>query len=269
MTRRANLGARRKGLWLFVLFLLLSPSWVAARSRSRVSVGFGVAFGVPIYHGYGGVYYPAYYPEDIYYNPPPRPIYAFVDTDIHPEEAEVYLDGKVIGIADDFDGFPGYLAIKPGRHTLQFRHDGYRSLSFNLRLRAGELVDLDRKLPKLSAGESDDLPAPPARRREAASDRSYPSDRRKESSEEDSEVLRVEQGFGVLRLKVLPVAAKVMIDGDFFGTGAEISRLHGGIPLRPGEHRIDVTLAGYRKQVVETKIEVDEESAVQIALKRQ
>jgi hypothetical protein len=269
MSGAALLGYTRKWLWLFVLLLLLSPAWAAARGRTRVSVGFGVAFGVPIYHGYGGYYYPAYYPEDIYYHPPPRPIYAFVDTDIHPEEAEVYLDGKVIGIADDFDGFPGYLAIKPGRHTLVFRQPGFRSLSFNLRLRAGGLVDLDRKLPKLSAGESDDLPPPPPRRRDAGSGRLAPPDRRQGSSEEDPEVLRVEQGFGVLRLMVSPAAAKVMIDGDFFGTGTEISKLHGGIPLRPGEHRIDVTLAGYRKQVVETKIEEDEENAVQIALKRQ
>jgi len=232
-------------------------------------VGFGFGFGVPIYQGYGGFYYPGYYPEDIYYHAPPRPIYGFVDTDIHPEEAEVYLDGKLIGIADDFDGFPGYLAVKPGRHTLRFRQQGFRSLSFNLRLRAGELVDLDRKLPKLGEGESDDLPPPPSRRRDAEDDRLSRPGRQKGSSEEEPEVLRLEQDFGVLRLKVSPAEAKVMIDGDFFGTGAEISRLHRGIPLRPGEHRIDVTLAGYRKQAIETKIEEDEENSVQIALKRQ
>src|SRR5437016_166954 len=32
--------------------------------------------------------------------------YAAVKTDVEPDEAEVWLDGKYVGTADDFDGYP-------------------------------------------------------------------------------------------------------------------------------------------------------------------
>ena len=40
--------------------------------------------------------------------------YAVVKTDVSPEEAQVFLDGKYIGTADDFDGMPDYLYLGAG-----------------------------------------------------------------------------------------------------------------------------------------------------------
>jgi len=261
----ANPGIRALGRLGAILALLLSlsmgPAGADSRGRVSISVGFGGYFGVPAYYGFGGFYYPAQYPQGVYVPPPSRPYYAFVDTDIHPEEAQVYLDGKLIGIADDFDGYPGYLAIKPGHHTLGFRHEGRHSLSFDLDLRAGGLVQLDRKLPKLLPGQIDEG-LPPTPPRHGVKEKSPPLP--------PGEGKPAKRGsFGTLRLEVSPAEARVVLDGDFFGTGAEISRLHGGIPLSPGIHRIRVSLAGYRSESMEAEIRESQERTLQISLRKQ
>ena len=74
--------------------------------------------------------------------------------------------------------------------------------------------------------------------------------------------------FGTLKLEVIPPDARVVLDGDFFGTGGEISRLHEGIPLAPGIHRIRVSLAGYKSQALETEIQPSREKSLRISLKK-
>ena len=244
---------------VLALLLAFPAGFSGAHSQGRVtvSIGFGGFFGVPAYVGFGGLYYPAQYPPGIYAPPPSRPYYAFVDTDIHPEEASLYLDGRLIGIADDFDGYPGYLAVKPGRHTLLFRYQGFQSLSFKLELRAGEMVQLDRKLPRIAPGEKEVAP-PPVPDRENVPEGTEAEGK---ASEQNT--------HGTLRLEVSPPGARVILDGDFFGTGAEISRLHVGIPLSPGIHRIRVSLAGYRSKAVETEIVASRERTLQISLSKE
>ncbi len=247
---------------LLAAFLILLPGQARSDPHAHVSVSFGIGgfFGMPAYVGFGGYYYPGWYPPGPYPVAPGRPYYAFVDTDIHPETAEVYLDGRPIGTADDFDGYPGYLAIKPGHHALVFRHKGRRSLTFDLNLHAGEMFHLDQKMEKLPAGAAEEPPPPlppkgggeePAPSRSAES---HPGAR---------------TGHGTLRLEIQPAEARVSLDGDFFGTAAEIARVQGGIPLAPGFHRIQVSLSGYKSESMETEILEAAEQTIRISLRRQ
>jgi hypothetical protein len=52
----------------------------------------------------------------------------------------VYIHGKLIGTADDFDGFPGYLALRPGKRVIVMRHSGYADLKVNLRIVPGGMA---------------------------------------------------------------------------------------------------------------------------------
>jgi len=79
--------------------------------------------------------------------------YAVVKTDISPEEAQIFLDGKYIGTADDFDGHPDYLYLGPGKYHLEFRLPGYATLATDLDVTRGQRVRLDQKL-KLEPGKS-------------------------------------------------------------------------------------------------------------------
>lgn len=237
--------AWRGGAFFLALLAALAESPVS-RASHRGSIILGAA-------------YPAHAPVGVYGPAPGRPLHAFVDTDIHPEDARVYLDGRLIGVADDFDGFPGFLVLKPGRHTLTFSLAGFHSLSFTLELRPGELADLDRKLPRLSPGEKDTGVPPPQTRGRVQTEGESGGGRRGTSARRGE--------YGVLRLSVSPPEARVALDGDFFGTGAEISRLHAGIPLSPGIHRIRVSREGYRGESLEVRVVGSEERAILIELK--
>ena len=79
--------------------------------------------------------------------------YAIVKTDVSPEEAQVYLDGKYIGTADDFDGMPDFLYLGPGKYHLEFRLPNYETFATDLDVTRGQQVHLDQKL-KLEQGKS-------------------------------------------------------------------------------------------------------------------
>jgi len=75
--------------------------------------------------------------------------YARVDTDVRPEAAEVYLDGTYIGSADDFDGFPDYLYLEPGKYRIEFRHPSYETLARDLEVRRGQQLRFDDEMKLL------------------------------------------------------------------------------------------------------------------------
>lgn len=118
------------------------------------------------YPYYGSFYGPSFYGRGYrhaygYYGgatiDPSR--YARVDTDVNPDEAELWLDGKFVGTADDFDGFPDFLYLKPGKYHLEFKLPGHEGYSVDLDLQRGEMVNLNRKLKRLpGVGKLDSFP---------------------------------------------------------------------------------------------------------------
>jgi hypothetical protein len=119
--------------------------------RTRVFGGGGWGWGWwgwPGYYGYYG-YGPGY--ERQVYGPAEQ--WATIDTDISPEEAQVYLDGRYIGTADDFDGNPDYLYLKPGRYRIEFRLEGYETLTRQIEARPGTYLDFTDKLHKIRGGK--------------------------------------------------------------------------------------------------------------------
>jgi hypothetical protein len=82
-----------------------------------------------------------------------RPVYrsayygsAWIKTDVEPDEARVYVDGRLVGTADDFDGFPRMLRVSAGTHRLTFRLRGYAPYTVVVRALPGRVVDIDRWL---------------------------------------------------------------------------------------------------------------------------
>lgn len=75
--------------------------------------------------------------------------YARIDTDVSPEAAEVYLDATLIGQADDFDGYPDYLYLAPGKYRLEFRHPFYETIVKDLDVRAGQSIQVNDEMKLL------------------------------------------------------------------------------------------------------------------------
>ncbi len=75
--------------------------------------------------------------------------YASIKTDVEPDEARVYLDGRLIGTADDYDGFPRRLHVRPGHHHLEFRLRHHRSYAVDVNAHPNEHIEIDRRLPRV------------------------------------------------------------------------------------------------------------------------
>jgi hypothetical protein len=71
---------------------------------------------------------------------------AWVKTDVEPDEARVYLDGRFVGTADDYDGFPRMLRVSAGTHRLTFRLRGHVPYTVVVRAWPGRVIDIDHWL---------------------------------------------------------------------------------------------------------------------------
>ncbi|HXM78084.1 MAG TPA: PEGA domain-containing protein [Thermoanaerobaculia bacterium] len=123
------------------------------RSGFRPYYGF---YGGPSWgYRWGWYGWPAYYGYYGYYRGPNGYIaanWASVKTDVSPDEARVYLDGKYIGTADDFDGWPDKLYLRPGHYRLEFRLSGYEPKVVEVDARRGTELKIDDKLRKAPPG---------------------------------------------------------------------------------------------------------------------
>ncbi len=136
-------------------------------------IGFGgprIGFAAPYYGFYGGFYSPyhGFYGPYRYgpYRGPEGGInptqarlmgWGAVDVHVKPGKAEVWVDGKYVGTARDFDGHPTYLWLEQGNHRVTIYRGGFTTYDQDVEITPGEVIKL--KL-KLEPGES--LPPQPA-----------------------------------------------------------------------------------------------------------
>jgi hypothetical protein len=106
---------------------------------------------------YGDPTYGAAVPNGYYYSPygnqSPRWSRGYGDRNgaaltlqIYPGHAAIYLDGNLVGTADEIARSGGSLRVVPGTHLLEVAAPGYRSLSVEFRLRPGQSLTLSRRL---------------------------------------------------------------------------------------------------------------------------
>ncbi len=261
-----------------VLLAGAAPALAGHGGGVHVSIYGGFGWGYPWYPYWGGVYA---YPVAAYPYPAQPPAFAVVDTDISPEKARVILDGEDIGKADNFDGFPDYLYVTPGEHTIEFRAEGYRPLQVRLNARGGLYYGLDRSLARLEKGQpvpetevevAPPLPegaaapfAPaPAPGEEGSAPQSGPADR---GGEPPPPAAAAPPGAPVdgpgaetsapppgraggttalasVTFRLRPADAAVWIDGKLVGGGDAIGEA-GVVRIAGGRHRVEVVRPGY------------------------
>jgi hypothetical protein len=255
--------------------------------------GWNWGWGYPFYSSWwwwGGPWYgPAGYvavsPGDGYgYGAMRR--FAAVKTDVRPEEAEVWLDGKYIGAADDFDGTPDYLYLKPGKYHLDFKTPGWEEYGVDLSVKAGEFNRNDHQLkrlpgtPKLAefpkykgmpygrvfgttgpvaAEEMEGDRGRRSRERDADTDRSYDQDSdrppsRGEARMDDEDQPRPSHSASKrarLRFKVTPEDAAVYVDDKYVGAADDLSASPRGMVTDPGAHQVTVVRPGYKSRTID------------------
>jgi hypothetical protein len=275
-----------------MLLLLLVAVLVAAPAAARHPgghVSWHVGWGWGGYWGpYWGPYWGGYWGPGWYPGPYAWPVavagvlgeVAVVDTDVSPEHARVLLNGTMIGIADDFDGYPDYLYLKRGRYTLEFQLQGYTAQTLELDVSPGQMFPIDLKLARnpaeAKAAWYDRPKNPPASRvfgpapQEAApgaapyADPSLRPELRGEGA--PGAQARPPLGDAALDVVVSPGGAAVYLDGEFLGTGAELRRLQRGVAVSAGRHRIEVVAPGLAGKTVEFEVSAGETRQIVIEL---
>ncbi len=231
---------------------------------------FGFSFGYP-YYGYPYSPYAYGYGAPYYAGPPPD--IGFIDTDVSPEKAMVYVDGEYVGTADDFDGYPRYLSLDPGEHTISFQAEGYHPSTKTLNVTRGALLRFNMALQKPgknSPPPKDDpkmiVPPPPPLPQGSG-----------EEGARGAVAMVPEEGIneeaptgqpGTMKLHVVPGDASVYLDGEFIGTGDSLARLHGSLRLDPGRHVVEVARPGFRTEKKDLTVKPGSHAPLEILLEK-
>jgi hypothetical protein len=233
--------------------------------------GWGVGFywGWPGYYGYGPGYPYAYdggyddnYTAKVGQHPSSEP--ATIVTEIEPSQAEVLLDGESVGFASDYNGRWDTLRIAPGKHTIEFRKTGRRSLAIEIDARPGAKYTVKdtleagngedhRTLAEPSTAAVPDPGAPPA------------------AAPYDGQPPEAGGGkaTGRLRLHVDPADAAVYLDGQYLGLGGELTHIHGALAIASGKHRLEAVRPGYVTAVRDIEVGESDLAVTDVILQQQ
>ncbi len=178
-----------------------------------------------------------------------------LDLDIWPGDTQVYLDGQNIGTVDDFDGFPSYLWLDKGTYDIVFYREGFQTLARQYSIYDGLTIDVGDRLVPGDSVRPEDLPTKTHVRRDTRVDDERERSDRIDGDGERSRDRRPrderpargdDEQQGRLFLSIEPEDASVYLDGQFVGTAEEIGRLHRGLVVDAGQHRISVVRPGRR-----------------------
>ena len=136
-----------------IKILALVAAMAAATSLSAHAGGYyGRGFGHGFYgHGYYGH---GYYGRGFghggfgrsYYGPSRRSNRGAVRIEVEPKNSrkaiQVYVDEGHVGVVNDFDGAFQRLYLAPGKHEIELRLDGYKTIKTAILLRSGSTYHL-------------------------------------------------------------------------------------------------------------------------------
>jgi len=161
------------------------------------------------------------------------------------------VDGEHVGPVDQFNGYPGYLWLAQGGHDLVFYLEGHETVFRRVTVHPNTVITVKSALPK---GE----PAP-------FSDFIKPE--KAEAPEVASAVEPPALEPGRLHVSIAPSDASVYLDGRILGTADQLDRLHAGLTVDAGKHRVEIVRPGYESEEIEIEVESGREVEVSLALR--
>ncbi len=271
---------RKRLLRLALVFTFLTAAgalWPAdASAQRRVVLRRGSVrpvvivrprYSYPLFgYGYGyGRYYDPFFWNYQYRPYPPYMRYGYepgadLRIQVTPRDAEVYLDGYLVGTVDDFDGMLQRLRVTYGEHEVEIYREGYRPVRQKMLFRPGETYRIKQGMEPVPAGEqTEPRPVPSERSREQRPD---PRERARARPGEQAPARA--DDFGSLSIRVQPADAVVTIDGERWDRPEGDSRLF--VELSEGTHRIEVRKDGYRPYVSTVRVRRGETATVNVSL---
>jgi len=243
-------------------------SIIVRRGSVRPVVIVRPRYAYPVFgFGYGHYYDPFF--RDYQYRPyPPYRGYGYepgsdLRIQVTPRDAEVYLDGYLVGMVDDFDGMLQRLRVPYGEHDVEIYREGYRPVRQKMLFRPGETYRIKQGMEPVAAGEqTDPRPVPSERPREQ---RPGPRGRMPaRPGEQARDRPDRNDDFGSLSIRVQPADAVVTIDGERWDRPEGDARLL--VELSEGPHRIEVRREGYKPYVSTVRVRRGETVTVNVSL---
>jgi hypothetical protein len=151
-------------------------------------------------------------------------------TKVVPSDAGVYIDGKYVGHADQFNGPGQKLYITPGEHEVRFSIAYYQDYSTKVNVEANKTTVIQQSL-----GRSDEqLPKPP---------------------------------FGRIKIHVKPLAkTAVIVNGRMAGHADQANGPGQVMVVEPGHYKVGLAHAGYKPHVTEFDIAANETKSITAVL---
>jgi hypothetical protein len=187
---------------------------------------------------------------------------------VRPKSTEIYVDGQPIGKAGKYDGYPGYLWLDSGTHELVFHKEGFRTFSRKFEVRTGMVTEVRVEMER---GESF-LPemrmesVAPSGGSRTVLPRDGSATRVPEASAKPGEVIDLRSEGGRIRVLAEPADASIYLDGRFIGTGADLSRLRGGLMLDQGEHQLEAVHPNFVSDRLSFRVKAGEELELRLTL---
>ena len=257
------LAATLVGLLAVPAEVLAQRGW-RGHGRPRVAVGLGYyPFYSPYYwHSFHSPFWgPWYWPPYAY------GYYGSYASEVRvmatPREAEVYVDGYLVGTVDDFDGWSQRLRLQPGEHEIELFLDGYRSVRQKMLLRPGETYKIRAALERAEPGDTPATrPTPASDARDATAGPAGPPMARELRR---SPVRRdAARGFGTLAIRVHPADAVILVDGERWDRPDGEARL--ALELAAGSHDVEVRRDGHRTYRTAIEVKPGEVTTVNVSL---
>jgi hypothetical protein len=235
------------------------------------------------YNWYGG--YPYLYAQYPY--PPPYARYydysSAARIQVEPRYAEVFIDGYFVGMVDDFDGWAQRLNVAPGEHELTIYLKGHRTFRQNVLFRPGATLKIEHVMQPLAAGDPEEARPMPSGRAQGGpagrDTRDYPDDYPpQDPSRQPGDPVPApnrgapapprgaeSQQYGSLALRVQPLDAEVVVDGESWQSPQAGSIT---LQLSEGTHRVEVRKEGYRSYTAEVRVRRGDTTSLNVSLSR-
>jgi hypothetical protein len=183
--------------------------------------------------------------------------------DVDQKQAEVFVDGWLAGVVDDFDGFFQSLTLRPGEYEIAIYLEGYRTERLSLLVAPGSSRRIKLQMQKLGAGESSGARPEPRRDQDPAAAPGQASAPRATQPTVAAEPQPTR--FGTLSIKVMPADAEILVDDQPWAAAGGEQRL--SIRLSAGVHKVEVKKAGFETYAETILIRPDATMTLNVTLK--
>ena len=220
-------------------------------------LGWGWGYPYPFYSPWYPYGYPYYYDA---FN-------ASLKLEVTPKNAEVYVDGYLAGIVDDFDGTFQRLKVRPGTHEIVLWLEGYRTVQQELHLATDTSKRIKFAMEPLAPGEtSGPRPTPPPEPvEEPQPQRRAPPQRQLQVEPQQDPVQQVPAQFGQLSVRVQPADAEILVDGERWDSPAGARLV---VQLAPGRHKVEIRKEGFNTYSEEVLIRAGSTMTLNVSLLR-